>query len=107
MPDDLVLHRLNTGVLELVLNRPDKLNAFTPDMHVALRAQFDRAAQDSAVRAVLLTGGGRGSVPGRTLATATRATVGQSPIWARPSAHSITTRSSAPFARCPSPLSWP
>jgi len=67
MPDDLVLHRLDTGVLELVLNRPDKLNAFTPEMHMALRAQIDRAAQDGAVRAVLLTGAGRGFCAGQDL----------------------------------------
>jgi len=67
MPDDLVLHRLDTGVLELVLNRPDKLNAFTPEMHMALRAQIDRAAQDGAVRAVLLTVAGRGFCAGQDL----------------------------------------
>jgi len=67
MSDNPVLHRIDSGVLELVLNRPDKLNAFTPEMHVALRAQFDRAAQDSAVRAVLLTGAGRGFCAGQDL----------------------------------------
>ncbi|WP_296640072.1 2-(1,2-epoxy-1,2-dihydrophenyl)acetyl-CoA isomerase PaaG [Roseinatronobacter sp.] len=67
MSDDPVLHRIDSGVLELVLNRPDKLNAFTPEMHVALRAQIDRAAQDSAVRAVLLTGAGRGFCAGQDL----------------------------------------
>jgi 2-(1,2-epoxy-1,2-dihydrophenyl)acetyl-CoA isomerase len=67
MPDDLVLHRLDAGVLELVLNRPEKLNAFTPEMHVTLRTQFDRAAQDSSVRAVLLTGAGRGFCAGQDL----------------------------------------
>lgn len=67
MPDELVLHRLDAGVLELVLNRPDKLNAFTPDMHVALRTQFDRAAQESAVRAVLVTGAGRAFCAGQDL----------------------------------------
>lgn len=67
MPDELVLHRLDAGVLELVLNRPDKLNAFTPDMHMALRAQIDRASQESAVRAVLLTGAGRAFCAGQDL----------------------------------------
>jgi len=67
MSDDPVLHRLDAGVLELVLNRPDKLNAFTPDMHVALRAQLDRAAQDGDIRAVLLTGAGRGFCAGQDL----------------------------------------
>ncbi|SUZ31538.1 1,2-epoxyphenylacetyl-CoA isomerase [Roseibaca ekhonensis] len=67
MTDELVLHRLDAGVLELVLNRPDKLNAFTPYMHMALRAQIDRASQDSAVRAVLLTGAGRAFCAGQDL----------------------------------------
>lgn len=67
MSDDPVLHRLEAGVLELVLNRPDKLNAFTSEMHMALRAQIDRAAQDGAVRAVLLTGAGRGFCAGQDL----------------------------------------
>jgi 2-(1,2-epoxy-1,2-dihydrophenyl)acetyl-CoA isomerase len=67
MSDDLVLHRLEGGVLELVLNRPDKLNAFTAPMHMALRAQLDRAAQDDLVRAVLLTGAGRAFCAGQDL----------------------------------------
>ena len=67
MSDDLVLHRLEAGVLELALNRPDKLNAFTPDMHKALRVQIDRAGQDNGVRAVLLTGAGRAFCAGQDL----------------------------------------
>lgn len=55
------------GVLELVLNRPDRLNSFNEDMHRALRAQFERAHADDAVRAVLLTGAGRGFCAGQDL----------------------------------------
>lgn len=67
MSDAPILHRFESGVLELVLNRPDKLNAFTPDMHVSLRAQIERAGQDGGIRAVLLTGAGRGFCAGQDL----------------------------------------
>lgn len=62
-----VLIRLTEGVLVLTLNRPDKLNAFNPAMHLALRAGMERAHAESAVRAVLLTGAGRGFCAGQDL----------------------------------------
>lgn len=62
-----VLVGLEAGVLTLTLNRPDKLNSFNEAMHVALRAGFQRAADDPAVRAVLLTGAGRGFSAGQDL----------------------------------------
>lgn len=55
------------GVLRLTLNRPDKLNAFNEEMHLALRAGFERARDDAGVRAVLLTGAGRGFCAGQDL----------------------------------------
>lgn len=64
---DTVLVTLTDGVLQLVLNRPDKLNSFNEEMHLALRAAFERAHSDSAVRAVLLTGSGRGFCAGQDL----------------------------------------
>ncbi len=64
---DTVLVALDAGVLTLTLNRPDKLNAFNEPMHRALRAGFQRAASDAAVRAVLLTGAGRGFSAGQDL----------------------------------------
>ncbi|RAP41828.1 2-(1,2-epoxy-1,2-dihydrophenyl)acetyl-CoA isomerase [Rhodovulum viride] len=62
-----VLATLDRGVLWLVLNRPEKLNAFNEDMHRALRSQLDRAHENAAVRAVLLTGAGRGFSAGQDL----------------------------------------
>ena len=44
---------------EIMLNRPDKLNSFNEEMHLALRAALE-AARDEGARAVLLTGAGRG-----------------------------------------------
>ena len=55
------------GVLRLTLNRPDKLNAFNEEMHLALRAGLERARDDAEVRAVLLTGAGRGFCAGQDL----------------------------------------
>ena len=66
-PSDSVMVSLEAGVLTLTLNRPDKLNSFNEDMHLALRAGLQRAADDPAVRAVLLTGAGRGFSAGQDL----------------------------------------
>lgn len=65
--DHPVLVTLANSVLHLTLNRPDKLNSFNKAMHLALRAGFERAHQDAEVRAVLLTGAGRGFCAGQDL----------------------------------------
>src|SRR5204862_6668787 len=56
------------GVLTLTLNRPEKLNAFNPEMHSLLRQAIERAAGQADIRAVLLTGSGRGFCAGQDLA---------------------------------------
>ncbi|WP_415715715.1 2-(1,2-epoxy-1,2-dihydrophenyl)acetyl-CoA isomerase PaaG [Roseibium sp.] len=62
-----VVSDCNDGVLSLTLNRPDKLNAFNEEMHLALRAQIERAYDDVSVRSVLLTGAGRAFCAGQDL----------------------------------------
>lgn len=62
-----VLTRKEHGYTVITLNRPDKLNAFTNAMHVALRAAFKEAADDPACRAIVLTGAGRGFCAGQDL----------------------------------------
>ena len=64
---ETVIAALEDGVLRLTLNRPDKLNSFNEEMHLALRAQIQRAHDDAGVRAVLLTGAGRGFCAGQDL----------------------------------------
>lgn len=58
-----VLISLEAGVQTITLNRPEKLNAFTPEMHKELRRALEQALDDRAIRAVLLTGAGRGFCP--------------------------------------------
>jgi 2-(1,2-epoxy-1,2-dihydrophenyl)acetyl-CoA isomerase len=55
------------GVAILRLNRPDALNSFTAEMHGEVREALSGAAEDKAVRAVLLTGNGRGFCAGQDL----------------------------------------
>jgi 2-(1,2-epoxy-1,2-dihydrophenyl)acetyl-CoA isomerase len=54
------------AVLTITLNRPDKLNAFNQAMHEALAAAL-KDARDPEVRAVVLTGSGRGFCVGQDL----------------------------------------
>jgi enoyl-CoA hydratase/carnithine racemase len=55
------------GVLTITLNRPDRLNAWTPTMGAELIAAFDAADADDAVRAIIVTGAGRGFCAGADL----------------------------------------
>lgn len=55
------------GVCRITLNRPDKLNAFNTEMHVALFAALSEAATDEDVRAILVTGAGRAFCAGQDL----------------------------------------
>jgi 2-(1,2-epoxy-1,2-dihydrophenyl)acetyl-CoA isomerase len=63
-----ILVSLDAGVLCITLNRPDKLNAFNPEMHQLMKAAMERARDEEAVRAVLLTGAGRAFCAGQDLA---------------------------------------
>ncbi len=54
-------------VLTITLDRPDRLNAFTYRMHEEIIHAFDRADADDDVRAVVVTGRGRGFCAGADL----------------------------------------
>ncbi len=54
------------GVLTITLNRPDVLNAFTAELHKQLVGAFKEARADD-VRAVVVTGAGRGFCVGQDL----------------------------------------
>jgi len=55
------------GVGKITLNRPDRLNSFTVQMHEELADALTRVEQSEDVRAVLLTGAGRGFCAGQDL----------------------------------------
>lgn len=55
------------GVLTVILNRPDRLNAFTPTMCRELRALFQQVNRDDEVRAIVVTGAGRAFCAGMDL----------------------------------------
>lgn len=56
---DLVTYDVKDGVAAVTLNRPDALNAFTPDLLVSLRGAVERAEADAACACVVLSGAGR------------------------------------------------
>jgi enoyl-CoA hydratase/carnithine racemase len=60
--------QLDDRVLTITLNRPDRLNAWTPVMGRELIAALDQADADDEVRAVVFTGAGRGYCAGADLA---------------------------------------
>ena len=63
---DTVLVQNHEGWVEITLNRPDRLNSFTDEMHLALRDALE-TARDTGARALLLTGAGRGFCAGQDL----------------------------------------
>jgi len=65
----LILVSNHDGWREITLNRPDRLNAFNDEMHLELHAALTSAAREPLVRAVLLTGAGRGFCAGQDLAS--------------------------------------
>jgi 2-(1,2-epoxy-1,2-dihydrophenyl)acetyl-CoA isomerase len=59
---------LEGGVLTMTLNRPERLNAMSQELIGLIIEQLDRALAESEVRAVLITGTGRGFCAGADLA---------------------------------------
>lgn len=66
----VLLSETGDGVLRLTLNRPDVLNSINAPLARELQAALAAAAVDDAVRAILLTGAGRGFCAGQDLAEA-------------------------------------
>ena len=62
-----ILLGVEAGVATITLNRPEKLNAFTGRMMHELIEAFDRTDADDSVRAVIVTGAGRGFCAGADL----------------------------------------
>jgi 2-(1,2-epoxy-1,2-dihydrophenyl)acetyl-CoA isomerase len=66
--DSTVLYETRGAVALLTLNRPEALNSFTRQMHRDLWSVLDRAEANPHIRALVLTGAGRGFCAGADLA---------------------------------------
>ncbi|MCW2950063.1 MAG: Phenylacetate degradation, enoyl-CoA hydratase paaB [Thermoleophilia bacterium] len=64
-PLETVEYTVSDGVLTLALNRPEKYNAINQQMHNDLATSLHRARRDRSLRAVILTGNGRGFCAGQ------------------------------------------
>lgn len=68
MAEQSILAQVENGVARVTLNRPDVLNSFNLDMARAFLAALNEAAANDDVRAVHITGAGRGFCAGQDLA---------------------------------------
>src|SRR6478672_3645044 len=68
MSYETILFEVANGAARLTLNRPDRLNSFTVQMHNEVAEALSEVEQDDSVRALLITGAGRGFCAGQDLA---------------------------------------
>lgn len=66
--DPTVLYATEGAIAVITLNRPQALNSFTRQMHRELWAALDKAEADPQIRALVITGAGRGFCAGADLA---------------------------------------
>src|SRR5690242_16565193 len=69
MAYETITYEVEDQILTLTLNRPDKLNAFTSQMMQEMIAAFDAADKDANIRAIIVTGAGRGFCAGADLSS--------------------------------------
>jgi len=62
-----ILYDVAGNILTITLNRPEKLNAFTREMMLEMIDAFDRADANDNIRAIIVTGSGRGFCAGADL----------------------------------------
>jgi 2-(1,2-epoxy-1,2-dihydrophenyl)acetyl-CoA isomerase len=63
-----ILFTIESGIANIVFNRPDKLNAFNREMALSFQEKLDICANNTKVRCVFITGNGKGFCAGQDLA---------------------------------------
>ena len=93
--EELVLRSLVDGVLTVTLNRPERLNAWTRRMERQYFDVLDEADDDPMVRAIVVTGAGRGFCPGMDTQSLARAAASSEPSVPdrRPMTHALSVLS--------------
>src|SRR5256886_14254006 len=69
MAYETIKYEVAENILTITLNRPDKLNAFNGTMQQELIGAFDAADKDDDIRAIIVTGAGRGFCAGADLSS--------------------------------------
>ena len=69
MAYETIKYEVEDQILTITLNRPDKLNAFTGQMMQEMIDAFDAADKDDNIRAIIVTGAGRGFCAGADLSS--------------------------------------
>jgi 2-(1,2-epoxy-1,2-dihydrophenyl)acetyl-CoA isomerase len=67
MTYETIVFDVSAGASSLTLNRPDRLNSFTVQMHGEVADALTRVETDASIRALLITGAGRGFCAGQDL----------------------------------------
>ena len=75
-----ILCAVHDKVATITLNRPDRLNAWTVQMSSELRQAFEKADADAGVRAIVLTGAGRGFCAGADMSRLSSAAAGKTTL---------------------------
>lgn len=80
-----LLYGVSERVATITLNRPDRMNAWTPTMEAEFRQAVQAASADDAVRAIVVTGAGRGFCAGADMGRLQNSASGAAPLTAPPS----------------------
>jgi len=67
MSFETIIFSIDNGAARITLNRPDRLNSFTVQMHSEISQALDQVESDQSVRVLLITGAGRGFCAGQDL----------------------------------------